>query len=84
MNKQDWEKEFDERFGQFYLKAFNSGKFFHINGTQSNQATIDFEAGKHNMPTASEDIKKFISKVAQESEARGYERGREVGKKQKI
>ena len=61
-------KSFTDKFGQFYLKAFNSGKFFHVNGTSDNQATIDFEAGKDNEPTTSEDIKAFITQALQEQD----------------
>lgn len=61
-------KSFTDKFGQFYLKAFNSGKFFHVNGTSDNQATIDFEAGKDNESTTSEDIKAFITQALQEQD----------------
>ena len=78
--KWGWEKEFDEKFGQFYLKAFNSGKFFHVNGTSDNQATIDFEAGKDNVPTASGDIKDFIQALLAENNKRIAEKIREMKK----
>lgn len=84
MNTDPIIQRFEEKFGRFYLKAFKSGKFYALHGTKDNQAEIDYEAGKGNEPTGSDDIIEFILSEVSEADKQGFERGYKQGREDLI